>query len=152
MSASETSTFPNELEIRHIAELIPHRPPFLFVEKCKVQTDVPVPTITGSFRVKERTCAGHDLDGPIFPGVLWQEMGNQLAGILLAHPTGQKADGRYVQTDWAKVTREARPGDELTMRVEITSQRMGFVKFQATGQVNGRLAFSGGMVCAGKCT
>ncbi len=152
MSLSPAPTFPNQLEIRHIAELIPHRPPFLFVETATIVPDAPVPTIVGTFRVKHKTCAGHFPEHAIFPGVLWQEMANQLAGILLAHQAGRMADGRYVQTDWAKVTQEAQPGDLLTMRVQVNHQRMGFVKFQAEGQVNGQPAFTGGQVCAEKHT
>jgi 3-hydroxyacyl-[acyl-carrier-protein] dehydratase len=107
--------------VKSIFELIPQRPPFLFVDKVishetgKIKT---IKTLTGD----EDFFKGHFPGNPIMPGVLLQEALFQSAAALLsldADPTKPIGLGVVTRVQNAKFKNMAKPNDELIMEVEV---------------------------------
>ena len=120
-----------------IKELIPHRPPFLFVDKItsldekKISTTL---TVSGN----EDFFKGHFPGNPIMPGVLLQEAIFQSGAALMA---GRNASGLGVVTrvQNAKFKSMVRPGDVLEMDVELTDSLSNASYMKGMTRVNGKV-------------
>ena len=101
-----------------ISELIPQRPPFLFVDKI---TDRNESTINTTFQVtgSEDFFKGHFPGNPIMPGVLLQEALFQTGAALMADRAGGGL-GVVTRVQNAKFKNIVRPGDLLEMQVELS--------------------------------
>ena len=117
------------------ADVLPHRPPFLFVDR--VDALEPGVSAVGHYRVTgdEPFLAGHFPDNPVFPGVLQLEALAQTGGIAVL------ADARFAGrlplfggVEQARFRRVVRPGDELVLEVtmERLSSRAGWGRARAT--------------------
>lgn len=111
------------LDINQIRELIPHRYPFLLVDKIIEKTDkyiVGVKNIT----VNEPYFTGHFPQEPVMPGVLQVEAMAQVGGIFVL--SGLDAPESYstyfLKIDSVKFRQKVVPGDTLILRVELTSE------------------------------
>lgn len=115
-----------------IETLIPHRPPFLFVDKI-LHVDEQGAVAERTLRVDEAYFAGHYPQNPIMPGVLLCEAIFQTAAAYMAVKLGQNAhQGTPVlaRIEGAKFKKIAKPGDTLTIKVEFkeTLQNFYFMK------------------------
>ncbi|HUG90580.1 MAG TPA: 3-hydroxyacyl-ACP dehydratase FabZ family protein [Planctomycetaceae bacterium] len=119
----------------HIERLIPHRPPFLWVDEV---------TELGERRLKARkrvdpqldVFAGHYPHFPVLPGVLLCEAAFQAGAILIA-ATAPPADGQVpvvTRVNDVKFRRMVRPGEVLDIDIELTEQLAG--AFFLTGRVS----------------
>jgi 3-hydroxyacyl-[acyl-carrier-protein] dehydratase len=131
------------LDIDAVRLLLPHRAPFLFVERI---TDiVPFESATGwkAVSYNEPHFQGHFPEFPVMPGVLIVEALAQTAGALVQHSLGQTAGGRvyFLTIDNARFRKPVRPGDMLRMPVRALRRRGAVFKFE--GQ-----AFVGDDLCA----
>ena len=142
MRADETST--TSLDVDEIKRLLPHREPFLFLEKL---TDiVPGESAVGHKAVSynEPHFHGHFPDYPVMPGVLIVEALAQTAGALVMHTVGL-AGGTpmvyFLTIDKARFRKPVRPGDLLRMPVKALQKRGPVWRF--TGQ-----AYVGETLCA----
>lgn len=119
-----------------ITELIPQRPPFLFVDKIIERTDK---SITTSLKVtgNEDFFKGHFPGNPIMPGVLLQEALFQSGAALMA---GREGGGLGVVTrvQNAKFKNMVKPGEELIMEVELTESISNAHYMKGTTKVNGK--------------
>ncbi|MEZ5811464.1 MAG: 3-hydroxyacyl-ACP dehydratase FabZ [Rhizobiaceae bacterium] len=128
------------LDIAKIMELIPHRYPFLLIDKIiDVDGDnsaVGVKNVT----VNEPFFVGHFPGNPVMPGVLIIEAMAQTAGAICAHAHVLSGGIVYFMTiDAAKFRRPVVPGDQLRIRVAKQKQRRNIWKFACEAKVDGRL-------------
>ncbi len=129
------------LDIREIQRVLPHRYPFLMVDRIiKVEEDKVVGLKNVS--MNEHFFQGHYPDYPIMPGVLQLEALAQVAGVLLLRKlehTGKLA--LLVGLDSVKLRRRVEPGDQLLLEAEVV--RAG----SRTAQVNARATVDGHVSC-----
>lgn len=129
------------LEHPDILELIPHRPPFLLIDR--VDQIVPNEKARGIKAVTstEPHLAGHFPGHPIMPGVLVIEAMAQTAGVLIAHSNREQTKGKHVYfttLDKVKFRAPTRPGDILYLDVQIAGGRGQLFKFDGEASVDGR--------------
>ncbi len=131
------------LDVDAIRLLLPHRAPFLFVERI---TDI-VPFESGigwkAVSYNDPHFQGHFPEFPVMPGVLIVEALAQTAGALVQHSLGQTAGGRvfFLTIDNARFRKPVRPGDMLRMPVKALRRRGAVFKFEGK-------AFVGDDLCA----
>lgn len=123
-----------DLDILQIMALMPHRPPFLMIEKL---TDIVVgQSGTGikNVSVNEPYFQGHFPESPIMPGVLQIEAMAQTAGavILLSYPKDEqsKKGVLFMTVDGVKFRKPVLPGDVLKLHVEKAGQVKNVYKFK----------------------
>jgi 3-hydroxyacyl-[acyl-carrier-protein] dehydratase len=130
------------LDIRAILERLPHRYPFLMVDR--VLDVVPGKSIVAVKNVSanEAYFQGHFPDHPVMPGVLVIEALAQ-AGGLLAYETATAAERIWilylVGIEETRFKQMVRPGDQLLLRAELLKRRRNLWRFAATAEVDGRL-------------
>lgn len=119
-----------------ITELIPQRPPFLFVDKIVDRSEKSIKTslkLTG----EEDFFKGHFPGNPIMPGVLLQEALFQSGAALMAGMAGGGL-GVVTRVQNAKFKNMVRPGDELEMEVELTESISNAHYMKGTTKVSGK--------------
>ena len=137
-----------------VASLLPHRYPFLLVDRVVEITAGQRIVALKNVTVNEPFFTGHFPDHPLMPGVLICEAVVQAGGILArssvdpsdssdASPTPVPAQGRLAMLtglDRVRFRRQVVPGDQLLMEVEILRRRGTFWKMQGTARVEGQVA------------
>lgn len=139
-------------DIKEILSLLPHRYPFLLVDKvvaCDNQSQIhAVKNIT----VNEPVFTGHFPENPIFPGVLILEALAQAAGLLgfkiTASSPGVNDLYLFAGVDNARFKRQVLPGDTLDLHVTFEKERRGIWVFKGRAEVDGELACSCDIICA----
>jgi len=119
-----------------ITDLIPQRPPFLFVDKIVERNDKSIKTtlnVTGN----EDFFKGHFPGNPIMPGVLLQEALFQTGAALMAGRAGGGL-GVVTRVQNAKFKNMVRPGDLLEMEVELTESISNAHYMKGTTKVAGK--------------
>ncbi len=135
------TTFSSE----EIQKLLPHRYPFLLVDK--IIDYIPEKSAVGvkNVTVNEPQFQGHFPGRPLMPGVLIVEAMAQVGGIVLKQLPGFE-DGLFVFAgiDKVRFRRQVVPGDQLVMTVELLCvKQRRFGKMQARAEVDGQLAAEG---------
>lgn len=141
-------------DINKILELLPHRYPFLLVDRIEnlILTDELV-EVTGlkNVTINEPFFQGHFPDEPVMPGVLIIESMGQVAAVLLKLYTEVKENERrlvYVTSiDKVKFRRPVKPGDQLKTVATLVKRRGNNFKFKFRATVDGDLAAEGMMGC-----
>lgn len=140
------------MDISEIRSYLPHRYPFLLVDR--VVEVYPGQSIVAykNLSVNEPFFTGHFPDNPIFPGVLLLEAMAQAAGILGFCSQGKTTeDGStyyFAGADDVRFRRPCVPGDRVMLRASVLSQRRGIWKFDVSSDVDGELAASATILCA----
>lgn len=135
MSNLETEIGPDEILRR-----LPHRYPFLLVDRAEGY--VPGESIVGFKCVSaaEPHFQGHFPENPVMPGVLIIEAMAQTGAILMSKTLDADISNTviyFMGVEQAKFRRPVRPGDVLEMPVEVTANRRGIFKFKGEARVNG---------------
>lgn len=133
-----------ELNIDQIKDVIPHRYPFLLVDKITEidpgKKAIGVKNVT----MAEPWFQGHFPNYPLMPGVLIIEALAQTAGIALAIQEEYKGLlGVFAGVEQMKFKKQVRPGDSLILEAEILSVKMNVVKADVKATVDGKIAAMG---------
>lgn len=136
------------LEIEEIMELLPHRYPFLLVDRIVECDDEKQIVGIKNVTVNEPFFQGHFPGQPVMPGVLQLEAMAQTAGILLNRIAGNP-DGVpfFMGIDAARFRKVVKPGDQLRIEVEITKARSKLARFKARVLVDDKVASEAEMMC-----
>ncbi|MFC4347664.1 3-hydroxyacyl-ACP dehydratase FabZ [Kordiimonas lipolytica] len=131
-----------EFDIQKIMESIPHRYPFLLVDKVVDVVSGESATGIKNVTINEPFFPGHFPQKPVMPGVLILEAMAQTAGVLAVDFLGDDAKGKVVYfmgIDGAKFRKPVGPGDRLEMKVQKTRGGGAVWKFDAQAFVDGEL-------------
>jgi 3-hydroxyacyl-[acyl-carrier-protein] dehydratase len=142
------------MDIHAILENLPHRYPFLLVDRVLSvepgQSIVALKNVT----INEPFFPGHYPHHPVMPGVLIIEAMAQVAALLAFKSMESKPDENSVYyfagIDGARFKRPVTPGDQLIFKVELTRSMRGVFKFKAIAEVDGQLAAGAELMCTVK--
>lgn len=132
-------------DIQEIMNFMPHRYPFLLVDR--ILEVVPGEKVTGlkNVTMNEPFFQGHFPETPIMPGVLIIEAMAQVSGILAFKSGVKKAKSVYfLSIEKAKFRQPVFPGDQLVMDIKTLQQRGTVWKFSGTAKVNGKVVAEAG--------
>ena len=140
------------MDVNEIREYLPHRYPFLLVDRVleleQGDSIVAIKNVT----VNEPFFNGHFPGHPVMPGVLIVEAMAQAAGILGFKTMGKKPqDGSiyyFVGADNLRFKRPVVPGDQLKLEAKVLSERRGIWKFEVRATVEGDTVSSATILCA----
>jgi beta-hydroxyacyl-ACP dehydratase FabZ len=143
-----TSVSTRALDIDAIREILPHRYPFLLVdriEELEAERVVGIKNVT----VNEPFFAGHFPDYPVMPGVLIIEAMAQVAGVLVLSgiPDRKSKLVLLAGVDGAKFRKPVRPGDQLRMEMKILRARASMAKVSGIATVDGTVVAEAEMLC-----
>ena len=138
----DTVTQSQAMDIQRILSILPHRYPFLLVDR--VVECVPGSHIKAykNVSVNEPFFQGHFPGVPIMPGVLILEALAQTGGLLAAAGMGDLADKLFLFTglDGVKFRRQVVPGDRLDLECSNLRMKLKLCKMEARAFVDGKLA------------
>ena len=153
-STSPAFTMPElPMDILTIREYLPHRYPFILVDRV---TEVTENSIVGykNVSINEEFLQGHFPTYPIMPGVLIIEALAQATGILaFKSEVGRPVNGQIymlVGVDKVRFKRLVEPGDQLQLKVEVVTVKRGIWKFNCKATVEGQLVTSAEIICTQK--
>jgi 3-hydroxyacyl-[acyl-carrier-protein] dehydratase len=131
-----------ELDTLQIMELIPHRYPFLFIERLK--DIVPYESAVGikNVSINEPHFRGHFPERPIMPGMLIVEAMAQTAACLVMYSLGITKEGQsvyFMSIDEARFRKPVVPGDTMEIKVHKQRRRGNVWRFSAECVVDGNL-------------
>jgi 3-hydroxyacyl-[acyl-carrier-protein] dehydratase len=129
------------IEVEEIMQMIPHRYPFLLIDRVKkIVLDTSAVGIK-NVSMNEPFFQGHFPDHPIMPGVLLIEAMAQTSAVLVIKTTGNVA-GKvvyFMTVDKARFRKPVRPGDQVELHVEKIRSRGNVWKFKGKANVDGQL-------------
>ena len=130
------------IDLLRIMEMIPHRYPFLMIDRViDVVRDVSAVGIK-NVTVNEPHFQGHFPSRPIMPVVLIVEAMAQTAGVLVVHTLGPESEGKlvyFMTIDDARFRKPVTPGDTLHIHVVKQRSRGNVWKFKGEARVEGAL-------------
>ncbi|MCW8829124.1 MAG: 3-hydroxyacyl-ACP dehydratase FabZ [Gammaproteobacteria bacterium] len=142
----------NAMDIQEILEHLPHRYPFLLVDRVLECEPGKRLVAIKNVSVNEPMFTGHFPERPIFPGVLIMEALAQATGILAFKTTNTKPDGSslyyFAGIDNCRFKQPVLPGDQLVLEVEVVKEKRGIWKFKGEAKVDGKVVASADLMCA----
>ncbi len=140
------------MDIKEILQYLPHRYPFLLVDRMlEIEPGVRARALK-NVTMNEPFFPGHFPHHPVMPGVLIIEAMAQAAALLSFKSSGVKPDENsvvyFAGIDNARFKRPVVPGDQLIFDVEITQSKRNIYKYKARATVDGELAAEAELMCA----
>jgi 3-hydroxyacyl-[acyl-carrier-protein] dehydratase len=140
------------MDIHQILEYLPHRYPFLLVDRVVAMEPGKSIHAYKNVTINEPYFIGHFPHHPVMPGVLIMEALAQAAGILSFKTTESKPDAHslfyFVGIDECRFKKPVMPGDQLHLHVEILRMMRGVLKFKAEARVDGQIVAEATLMCA----
>ena len=138
---TETASKIPTIEVEEIMQMIPHRYPFLLIDRVK--EIIPNSSAVGikNVTMNEPFFQGHFPNHPIMPGVLLIEAMAQTSAVLVIKTTGDVV-GKvvyFMTVDNARFRKPVRPGDQVELHVEKIQNRGNVWKFRGKAKVDGQL-------------
>lgn len=140
-----------QLDILQIQALLPHRYPFLLVDKV-IECEPKVRLLAcKNVTFNEPFFQGHFPGNPIFPGVLMIEALAQATALLTAQSDDQFGKGTtyfLAGIDKARFKQQVGPGDQLMLEALYVKSRRNIWSFECRAEVDGKLAACANIMCA----
>ncbi len=140
------------MDIYEILEHLPHRFPFLLVDRVLDYKPGEYLVAVKNVSVNEPFFPGHFPQRPVFPGVLIMEALAQATGLLAFKTQGKKPDGTslyyFAGIDNCRFKRPVQPGDQLILEVKLLTTKRSIWKFSAEAKVDGKVVASAELMCA----
>ena len=134
---------PTDISIEEVMRRIPHRPPFLLIDRAEQyrenQSIVGIKMVT----INEPFFAGHFPGRPVMPGVLIIEAIAQTGGVLMSKSMDVDVENKgimFISVDNCRFRYPVRPGDVLRMPVEVVRARGDVFKFRGQAMVGDKVA------------
>lgn len=139
------------MDIHHILKRLPHRYPFLLVDRVlEFEAHLRIRALK-NVTINEPFFAGHFPHRPVMPGVLTLEALAQAAALLAFESAGASADPDavvyFVGIDGARFKRPVEPGDQLVLEAAIDRVKAGIYKFKARASVDGETVVEADLMC-----
>lgn len=142
------------VDINNILKLLPHRYPFLLVDRVLDYRPFEYLTAIKNVTMNEPFFPGHFPGNPIMPGVLMLEALAQASGILSNLSRSPDEGNEFIYffagIDNAKFKYIVTPGDQLSLRVDLVTQKRDFWKMHGEVHVGDKLACSADLMSAAK--
>jgi 3-hydroxyacyl-[acyl-carrier-protein] dehydratase len=141
----------NILEIQEIMALLPHRYPFLMIDRVLDFTPGESLTAIKNVTINEPIFTGHFPTMPIFPGVLILEALAQATGILGFKTVTERSENElylFAAIDEARFKKPVVPGDQMVLEVKFLKERRNLWKFYGEAKVDGQVVCSAELMCA----
>lgn len=155
MNEPSAYQFPEQgpLDLEQIKHFIPHRHPFLLVDRIldwELETDRRIRAIK-NVTYNEPFFPGHFPDNPVMPGVIMIEAMAQAAGVLGALVDGFAGGLLYLaKIEEARFMKPVTPGDQLLMVARETRRKRRIGKYECYAEVDGKTVATVNLVCAGQ--
>ncbi len=137
-----TPAIEEDIDIVRIMDMIPHRYPFLMIDRLtEVIPDVSAVGIK-NVSINEPYFQGHFPGHPVMPGVLIIEAMAQTSGVLVIQTMGAESEGKlvyFMSVDKARFRKPVTPGDTLSIKVTKLQNRGPVWKFQGEARVGDTL-------------
>lgn len=139
------------MDIHEIIELLPHRYPFLLIDRVLSMEHGKSIVALKNVTINEPFFPGHYPHHPVMPGVLIIEAMAQAAGLLSFKSMGAGASEKSVYyfagIDGARFKRPVTPGDQMIIKVSLIRSMRGLSKFSGIVEVDGQLAAEAELMC-----
>ncbi len=142
MDTLETGNVVDTFDVARIMEMIPHRYPFLMIDKMENVFAGSRATGIKNVSVNEWFFQGHFPDHKVMPGVLIIEAMAQTAATLVVYTLGEESEGKlvyFMSIENARFRKPVHPGDRLQIDVEKQQSRGNVWKFNGKATVDGLL-------------
>ncbi len=131
-----------DIDVVRIMEMIPHRYPFLMIDRMiDLVPDVSAVSIK-NVSINEQFFQGHFPGHPVMPGVLIVEAMAQTSGVLVTETMGEQTEGKmvyFMSIEQARFRNPVTPGDSLLISVKKLQNRGPVWKFSGEAHVGGTL-------------
>ncbi|KAI5064149.1 hypothetical protein GOP47_0020819 [Adiantum capillus-veneris] len=146
------AAFPTVLDINQIREILPHRFPFLLVDRVVEITPGVSAVAIKNVTINDNFFPGHFPERPIMPGVLMVEAMAQVGGIVMLQPEvgGSKDNFFFAGIDKVRFRKPVIAGDTLVMRMNLVKlqKRFGIAKMEGKAYVGGEVVCEGEFLMA----
>lgn len=144
---------PRIIEVTDIMTMLPHRYPFLLVDRVVDFEEGKWLKAVKNVSVNEPCFTGHFPGQPIFPGVLILEAMAQATGVLAVKSYGKLKENElyyFASIDNARFKRPVVPGDQMLIEVNFLKEKRGISLFTGKAFVDGKVVCEADLMCARK--